>query len=354
MNRLVFSIALASAALAGCASSASRDRLQIQDATVLEDGFRVQQSVAAGAATRPWIDAHAGIAGSSLLDDVQNRLLLSGVRQSTYAGFKAQCWIDAAREERTYRNNWGFVEEATRQALMLTAALESGAPPPADNPALRTSAMVRPDLWERLIAAKRSPVFAECRPAQRRVACAEVELIHAGDEAWTCAFDASERRVAAIEPQIASVPALLDECAPPVAAVPPKVSLPTDMLFEFDRGDLDGMLPQGRERLDDLAARLAVDQDLTSVHVDGYTDRIGDDGYNMTLSAQRAATVVEYLRGHGVAVPLLPVGHGKGNPVVLCDERDRPALIACLAPNRRVDLTIERHVATTPDGPPQP
>lgn len=33
-------------------------------------------------------------------------------------------------------------------------------------------------------------------------------------------------------------------------------------------------------------------------------------------------------------------GHGMSQPVKTCDQKDRKALIACLAPNRRVEIEI--------------
>ena len=333
-------------AVAGCASQASRDALQIQDPTVLADGFHADQSTRAGAVTNEWIAQYRGIAGSSTLDEVQIRLHSLGPRErGGYFGAKAQCWIDAAHEERARHAGWGFVEEATRQADLLVDALETHAQPSAENPKLRTSSVLRPDLWRQLMAAKSSADLPDCLQAQQVVACGEVGLIHAGHEAWTRAYDASQRRVAAIEQQISTLPRTLSECAPPPAprALPPKVTLPANALFEFDRSDVAGMLPQGRSQLDELVRDLGADPDVTAIHADGYTDRIGSDRYNMALSQRRADTVVSYLRNLGATVPMSAAGHGKADPVVQCGERERLGLIDCLAPNRRVELTFSRH-----------
>ena len=55
-----------------------------------------------------------------------------------------------------------------------------------------------------------------------------------------------------------------------------------------------------------------------------------------------------YLVDKGVAANrLIAVGHGEANPVVQCTETDQAALIACLEPNRRVEIeqiTIERPI----------
>lgn len=331
-------------AVAGCASQASRDALQIQDPTVLADGFQADQSTQAGAVTDEWVAQYGGIAGSATLDDVQIRLHSLGPRErGSYFGAKAQCWIDAAHEERALHDGWGFVEEATRQADLLVGALETRAQPSAANPKLRTSSLLRPDLWRQLMAAKSSADWPICPEAQQVVACGEVDLIHAGHEAWTHAFDAAGRRVAAIGQQISTLPRTLSACAPPPRVLPAKVTLPTDTLFEFDRSDVEGMLPQGRSKLDELVRDLGANLDVTAIHADGYTDRIGSDRYNMALSQRRADTVVSYLRSEGATVQMSAAGHGKADPVVQCGERERRALIECLAPNRRVELTFVHH-----------
>ena len=331
------------------ASYAAPAALRIQDPTVLANGLAADQSAAAGAVTGAWLDQYRGAARGLLLDETQLHLhALAPRERGGYAGAKAQCWIDAARDERGHRNGWGFVEEATHEALALVESLQAHAEAASANPELRTSALLRPDLWERLAAAKASPAWPSCEPAQQIVACAEVGLMHAGHLAWTRAFGPAGQRVAGIEAAIAGLPRALQACAPPapvtpVAPVlPPKLPLPAETLFEFDRSDIEGMLPEGRSRLDELAHLLGADSGVTAIHADGYTDRLGSDRYNRVLSQRRAETVVAYLRELGVTVPMRADGHGKANPVKACDVRDRRALIDCLAPNRRVELTFSR------------
>lgn len=319
---------------------------------MLEDGFGTSQSTQAGAVTDEWVETYQGMASGPLLDDAQVRLQALGPRQSGYFGAKAQCWIDAAREERMRGNGWGFVEEAAHQADLLIGGLEGHGQLLADNPKLRTSALVRPDLWRQLLAAKSSSGWAACPQAQQVVACAEVELIHAGHEAWLRSFDASSLRVARIEQEAQILPGMLKSCEPPPPPPPPpipqKLTLPTDMLFEFDRSDVEGMLPEGRERLDELVRNLGAAREVTAIRADGYTDRLGSEAYNLGLSQRRARTVVDYLRNQGAMPSMSWYGHGKDNPVVQCSERDRVALIACLAPNRRVDLTFSRSLVSAP------
>ncbi|HKT95775.1 MAG TPA: OmpA family protein [Paraburkholderia sp.] len=347
MKYIVMVIAL-SAAIAGCTSQATLDALQVQDPTALENGLMVSQSTVAGAATDAWVSAYPGSAGAALLDDEQRRLQALDAQQHGYFGAKARCWLSAAREERAQRNHWGFVDEAAKEADHLIGALEGRRQPSADNPKLRTVSTVRPDLWQKLLAAKTAPGFTACPKAQEQVACSEVALMHAGHEAWTRSFDASALRVAKVEQMTAVLPGVLNACQPPKAEprLAPKITLPTDMLFEFDRGDLAGMLPQGRESVATLAREIVAAGDVTAIRVEGYTDRLGGDRYNDRLSQQRAETVIGYLREQGVTgLGMGAYGRGKSNPLVQCNDRNREALVACLAPDRRVELSISRSTA---------
>jgi OOP family OmpA-OmpF porin len=137
----------------------------------------------------------------------------------------------------------------------------------------------------------------------------------------------------------------------PVAPPPPppakfeKVTLSATELFGFDSATLT--MPQ--PKLDDIAAALQADPSITDVDVTGYTDRLGSKKYNQKLSERRAGAVRDYLISKGVdASRLKAVGKGPDNPIVTdCKQKKRSELIACLAPNRRVEveqITVEKRV----------
>lgn len=121
-------------------------------------------------------------------------------------------------------------------------------------------------------------------------------------------------------------------------------TLSTDTLFAFDRYALADITDDGRGKLDHLADTLLAEQSrIVRIHVVGYTDRLGKDTYNQTLSQLRADTVVAYLVNKHVPSPLISAeGRGKSEPIAECpDSKSRTTLIVCLAPNRRVVVQVE-------------
>ncbi|HET6555135.1 MAG TPA: OmpA family protein [Dyella sp.] len=330
--------------LAGCASHRARDRLDVQDPTVLQAGTDVQQGTAAGAPTREWFGRYQGMHARTMLPDLHQRLAALGSRATGYDGAKAQCWIDAADEEYRFGNQWGFVQEAMGEADRLLDGLKGKQAIAAGNAKLRTVARLRPDVWATLDAARRkADGRADCDEAQRIIACSEVQLMHAGHEAWRRSFDKAEKRVDALTPAVNALDERIDRCPASKAA---EVATPTtrtfkaDALFRFDRGDEAGLLPEGKRELDRLLADLKQTA-LQRIDIVGHTDRLGRDAYNDRLSAQRAATVRDYLASHGMsAMPMHATGEGKRIPVVECNLRRREELIACLEPNRRVEVRL--------------
>jgi OmpA-OmpF porin, OOP family len=131
---------------------------------------------------------------------------------------------------------------------------------------------------------------------------------------------------------------------PPVAPPAPpviqsqKITYQADALFDFDKAILK---PAGKEKLDDLASKIG-NLNLEVVVATGYTDRIGSDKYNDRLSLRRAQAVKAYLVSKGIeANRIYTEGKGKRNPVTTgCNQKNRKQLIACLAPDRRVEVEV--------------
>ncbi len=132
--------------------------------------------------------------------------------------------------------------------------------------------------------------------------------------------------------------------APPPPAPPRKVTLAADALFAFGKSDIGSISPEGRRKLDELSRELR-SVEVERVRVIGHADRIGDVASNDKLSQDRASTVVSYLVRAGLASSLVTSeGRGSREPEVQCAQTNRAALIACLAPNRRVEIEINARV----------
>ncbi|HEX7912981.1 MAG TPA: OmpA family protein [Paraburkholderia sp.] len=130
--------------------------------------------------------------------------------------------------------------------------------------------------------------------------------------------------------------------APPAPVAPAitsqKITYQADTLFDFDKAILK---PAGKEKLDDLASKIQ-GLNLEVVVATGYTDRIGSDKYNDRLSLRRAQAVKAYLVSKGIeANRIYTEGKGKRNPVTTgCNQKNHKHLIACLAPDRRVEVEV--------------
>ncbi len=130
---------------------------------------------------------------------------------------------------------------------------------------------------------------------------------------------------------------------PAVSAAPDRFKISADALFAFDKSGAKDILPNGLKELNALAAQLKGNyKRLDTVTVIGHTDRLGVSSYNKTLSIARAATVRDYLVTQGLSQSSLRAfGVGETQPVAKCaDSMGRTELIACLQPDRRVELEV--------------
>jgi outer membrane protein OmpA-like peptidoglycan-associated protein len=111
-----------------------------------------------------------------------------------------------------------------------------------------------------------------------------------------------------------------------------KFIVPRPIMFEFDKAIIKRA---SYPILDELAAAIGGHAEITLIEVQGHTDERGAHGYNVDLSARRAAAVVEYLTSHGVdASRLTSQGYGETRPI------DRSHTELAWAKNRRVEFVI--------------
>lgn len=134
--------------------------------------------------------------------------------------------------------------------------------------------------------------------------------------------------------------------AAPVAApevVTKNFAFSSDVLFDFNKANLKASAASALDAAHTEINALGLAN--PAVQVAGYTDRIGSEAYNLKLSQKRAETVANYIVSKGVnPANVTAVGYGKANPVTgnTCDAvKGRKALIACLAPDRRVEIQVQ-------------
>jgi len=156
---------------------------------------------------------------------------------------------------------------------------------------------------------------------------------------------------AAPEPKLEPAPAPTPAPAPaPVAQPEPprpviqKITLSTDVLFDFGKAELKD---SGKSRLDQLAGEIK-DADVDEIVAVGHADRIASDDYNQKLSELRAQAVKDYLGQQGAkAKTITAQGKGESQPVTGDDCKKMGAergsnkkLVSCLQPDRRVEIEV--------------
>jgi OOP family OmpA-OmpF porin len=113
-----------------------------------------------------------------------------------------------------------------------------------------------------------------------------------------------------------------------------KVLSLTGVNFAFDKADLTA---DAKEILGQAVTVLKDVDGVVEVRVEGHTDSIGSEAYNMTLSQKRAESVVDYLVSQGIdGNNLIAVGMGETSPVANNDTA------AGRAANRRVDFVVNQ------------
>jgi peptidoglycan-associated lipoprotein len=102
--------------------------------------------------------------------------------------------------------------------------------------------------------------------------------------------------------------------------------------FGFDKSELS---PEAKAALDEFATKLKTDNQNVYVEVQGHTDNIGGEAYNMKLGEQRAEAVKDYLVRQGIPIfRMATISYGETAPVA--DNHTREGRAA----NRRVVLVV--------------
>jgi OOP family OmpA-OmpF porin len=290
-----------------------------------------------------------------------------GVPVRNYHLGKAQCWLDVSLHEYSRNDRSAFPQEAMTEAQKLIVGLEKKAQAlPMDTALVNGAARLRPDLWARTEALKTHSGFA-C--AAQQVACAEVELVHAGNEFNQQQWRHAKPYVQIAEELVAQASQLAEACNPPAAPVPVAVAVPApppvvpapavvmapvavalqaQVLFDFDRFTPDHIRPESMAALDTLVARVKLEGiTVQSLVLTGHADRLnstGNKNYNQQLSQKRVNTVRDLLASQGLTVSTVAIdARGDSEQVLACQAQfKKPAeLQECLLPNRRVQLELK-------------
>ncbi|MDZ4202142.1 MAG: OmpA family protein [Gallionella sp.] len=180
------------------------------------------------------------------------------------------------------------------------------------------------------------------------------ELVKSGAGlCWHTGFWTPADAIVECDPDLVKKEVVADKKPAPavVAAVKaptptPAITLTTDALFDYDKANIRS---RGKTRLDtQVVDKIKEYARVGVILVTGHADRIGKDGYNQTLSQQRADAVKDYLIEHGVAADRIETAaKGSSEPLVSCDtvpgkiHRSNTALVECLQPNRRVVVEVK-------------
>ena len=258
---------------------------------------------------------------------------------------KAQCWLDVSFHEYTRNDRSDFPQEALTESEKLIVEMEGNVSPiPTDTALVNNAKYLRDDLWQRLKAIHGTPGFA-C--AQQKVACGEVELVHAGNEFNQQQWRHSKPYIQIAEDLVNEAEALARQCdVGPAASARPAGPLIANVLFEFDLDQYRDIRTYSLESVDRALATIENEQlALSGVALVGHADRMQGRGYdyNQGLSQRRARTVEQLLIGRGIDPALIRYEYrGDTQQVQACEGvKPRAALLECLLPNRRVEVRFE-------------
>ncbi len=299
-------------------------------------------------------------------------------RVASYSLAKAQCWLDVSFHEYSRNDRSAFPQGALTESFRITDYLAKGGSVTAsENPANQTplvnnAAKLRPDLWERAAKLKGHQGL---RCAEQRLACAEVELVHAGNEHNQQQWRHAKPYVQIAEDLMGEAEAAAQACVPPPAPAPVAIAAPppppvvapappppppvvvapapravqreATVLFNFDRRDLANVRPLTKDTVDRLVAEVKSGWQLQRVVLTGHADisnNTRDNSYNVRLAQDRAQTVKAYLISQGIPANLISTeARADSAQVVSCDAKrlKKADYEECLLPNRRVEVRAE-------------
>lgn len=290
---------------------------------------------------------------------------------AAYWKAKAQCWAELSESEASQGDTHGTADTAAGNAGRIRQALAAGVEPQvnAEQPIYSQKYLPSNDTrygrpqWRADIEYIDSIMqrYAERRCRTPKSGCLEVARQSVNENMeetqgarWNHGRPEIDKALALAQDAAAefetacALPRTVVQTLPPKPPPPPQpletIALPADMLFAFDRGDAQGLLPNGRKAISTLAAKInGYGPRAASIAIVGHSDRLGAARYNQTLSEKRARTVADLLRADGVRLPIQAKGVGSADPVTGNACKGKVAsrtLIECLQLDRRVVVRI--------------
>jgi outer membrane protein OmpA-like peptidoglycan-associated protein len=191
-------------------------------------------------------------------------------------------------------------------------------------------------------AAQRAQAEAAAQEAQARAqqaaaarAAAEAQAAQAQQQAQAAAQQAAQMRER-LRQQLSQVLQTRETARGLIVNMP-------NVLFAFDKYELK---PEARVKLAKVSGILLAYPDL-KLQVEGYTDSIGSDSYNVKLSDERADSVRSFLVTQGVQPNNITAeGYGKSDPIAdnsTAEGRQQ---------NRRVELVVSGNAIGVPQSQP--
>lgn len=118
------------------------------------------------------------------------------------------------------------------------------------------------------------------------------------------------------------------------------VELPSDVLFDFDKWDIR---PDAARALENLLTVIRAQSPTGGIRIEGHTDSIATDAYNMRLSERRALSVKNWLAARGgVASRITTRGFGESRPRAPNARPDGADDPEGRQQNRRVEIFVAR------------
>lgn len=121
---------------------------------------------------------------------------------------------------------------------------------------------------------------------------------------------------------------------------PISISLDADQSFDSNKAELK---PAAKRRLSEFAQQIST-VEYGQLAIVGHADRTGSNKLNQPLSERRANAVHNYLVSAGIpAEKMASRGAGSSQPITGkndCAKLKSKKLQACLAPDRRVEITV--------------